>query len=249
MTTIDLNSDLGESYGRYHLGNDDQVIPLISSANIACGFHAGDPDVMYQTVEMAEKAGIGVGAHPGFPDLDGFGRRKMDLSAAAVTHMVTYQIAALAGFTKTHRLHHVKPHGALYNAAGKDLALATAICQGIKAEDPHLMVYALSNSALVTAAQNLGLPVAQEVFADRNYQVDGSLVPRSQDNAVLHDPDEIAKRTISMIKTQSVVAVTGETVPIKVDSICVHGDNSAALEIVKHLTQALKQEGIAIKTR
>ncbi|AQW20930.1 lactam utilization protein LamB [Lentilactobacillus curieae] len=248
MLKIDLNSDLGESYGRYHIGKDDQVIPLITSANIACGYHAGDPDVIAKTVATAEENHVGVGAHPGFPDLDGFGRRKMDMSLDSVSHMVTYQIAALAGFTSNHKLHHVKPHGALYNAAGKDLNLALAICRGIKEFDPNLTVYALSNGKLVEAAKQLGLPVAQEVFADRNYEADGSLVSRKKPNAVLTDPEVVAKRTVEMIKNQAVTAITGETVPLTVNSICVHGDNDAALQIVSQLHKTLNNEQIDVAT-
>ncbi|GAF37898.1 5-oxoprolinase subunit PxpA [Lentilactobacillus farraginis] len=248
MVAIDLNSDLGESYGRYHLGKDQQVIPLISACNIACGFHAGDPDVMAHTVSLAEQAGIGVGAHPAFPDLDGFGRRYMQMDLASVTDMIVYQVAALEGFTHDHRLHHVKPHGALYNAAGKDLDLAKAICRGIKMVDPNIIVYGLANSQLIKAAEFYHLPAAEEVFADRNYQADGSLVPRTQPNAVLTDPEEIANRTVQMIQNQSVTAITGETVPLKIDSICVHGDNDQALAIVKALVKRLHQEKIDIET-
>lgn len=248
MVSIDLNSDLGESYGRYHLGRDQQIIPLISACNIACGFHAGDPDVMAQTVSLAEKSGIGIGAHPAFPDLDGFGRRYMKMELKSVTDMIIYQVAALEGFTHSHHLHHVKPHGALYNAAGRDIELAKAICKGIQAVDPRIIVYGLANSKLVDAAKEYHLPVAQEVFADRNYQADGSLVPRTQPNAVLTDPDEIADRTVHMIRTQTVTAVTGETVPLKIDSICVHGDNDQALAIVKKLVDRLHHEKIEIST-
>ncbi|UQS86594.1 LamB/YcsF family protein [Nicoliella spurrieriana] len=246
MVSIDLNSDIGESYGRYHLGNDAEIISLVSSCNIACGFHAGDPNVMAKTVQLAEKAGVGIGAHPGFPDLNGFGRRYIQMDAESVTDMVTYQVAALAGFTKGHRLHHVKPHGALYNAAGKDINLARAICKGIQNVDSHLLVYGLSNSQLVLAAQEFGLPVVSEVFADRNYQADGTLVPRSQPNAVISDPELIAKRTVEMIKNHSVTAITGETVSLQVDSICVHGDNQKALAIVRRLVDQLKLDSITI---
>ncbi len=247
MLTIDLNSDLGESFGRYTLGNDSALIPLISSANIACGYHAGDPNTMFKTVRLAEKSGVGVGAHPSFPDLNGFGRRYMSMQLEDVTHMIIYQIAALLGFTKNHRLHHVKPHGALYNAAGKNLKLAMAICKGIKFVDPDIRVYGLSNSCLIQAAKNLKLPFVQEVFADRNYEEDGSLVPRTQQKAVLTDPDFIAKRAVNMIKTKSVISITGKKVPLAVDSICVHGDNQKALFIVKKIITNLKQNKIIMK--
>lgn len=243
MTTVDLNSDLGESFGRYQLGQDKEIIALVTSVNVACGFHAGDPDVMAQTVADAQAAGVGVGAHPGFPDLQGFGRRKMALSPAEVQHLVTYQVGALQGFCDQ-PLHHVKPHGALYNAAAKDHDLAVAICKGIQVVDPELPLYGLAHSELIKAAQEVGLPYAQEVFGDRNYQADGSLVPRSQPNAVITDPQAIAKRTVAMIVNQAVTALDGTTVPLKTDTICVHGDNAAALEIVRQLVKTLHTENI-----
>lgn len=247
MTRIDLNSDLGESFGRYTIGNDDQVLDLITAANVACGFHAGDPDVMAQTVALAEAKGVAIGAHPGFPDLGGFGRRKLDMAPAEVKNMVTYQVSALMGFTKDHRLHHVKPHGALYNAVAKDLALARAICEGVAQVDDQLPLYGLAGSQLLEAAKEVGLPAYSEVFADRGYQADGSLVPRSQPNAVLTDPLAVAERALSMVQTQSVTAVTGETVPLKVDTICVHGDNQAALALVDQLRQTFTANGITIQ--
>ncbi|QWQ33427.1 LamB/YcsF family protein [Limosilactobacillus fermentum] len=247
MTRIDLNSDLGESFGRYTIGNDDQVLDLITAANVACGFHAGDPDVMAQTVALAEAKGVAIGAHPGFPDLGGFGRRKLDMAPAEVKNMVTYQVSALMGFTKDQRLHHVKPHGALYNAAAKDLALARAICEGVAQVDDQLPLYGLAGSQLLEAAKEVGLPAYSEVFADRGYQADGSLVPRSQPNAVLTDPLAVAERALSMVQTQSVTAVTGETVPLKVDTICVHGDNQAALALVDQLRQTFTANGITIQ--
>lgn len=247
MTRIDLNSDLGESFGRYTIGNDDQVLDLITAANVACGFHAGDPNVMAQTVALAEAKGVAIGAHPGFPDLGGFGRRKLDMAPAEVKNMVTYQVSALMGFTKGHRLHHVKPHGALYNAAAKDLELARAICEGVAQVDDQLPLYGLAGSQLLVAAKEVGLPAYSEVFADRGYQADGSLVPRSQPNAVLTDPLAVAERALSMVQTQSVTAVTGETVPLKVDTICVHGDNQAALALVDQLRQTFTANGITIQ--
>lgn len=246
MLTVDLNSDLGESFGHYTIGNDANVLPLITSANVACGFHAGDPSVMAKTVAIAESNGVAVGAHPGYPDLNGFGRRRMAMDPNDVTNMITYQVGALAAFTKGHHLHHVKPHGALYNAAGKDLDLAVAICKGIKRVDPELPIYGLSGSNLIKAAEQVGIPSRSEAFADRAYQADGSLVPRSQKGAVLTDPAEVAQRAVHMIKDQAVTAITGEKVPLKVDSLCVHGDNEAALAIVKELRKTLKANGIAL---
>lgn len=248
MTKIDLNSDLGESFGRYSLGRDAEIIPLVSSVNVACGYHAGDPDVMSQTVKLAEQAGVGIGAHPGFPDLQGFGRRKMDMKPEQVSNMITYQVGALQAFTTANKLHHVKPHGALYNAAAKDHELAVAICQGIYRVDPDLPIYGLANSELISAAQEVGLPYAQEAFGDRNYNADGTLVSRSLPNAVIKDPKEVAQRVASMVNDQEIIALDGTKIPLKPDSICVHGDNQAALDIVKQLHVGLSEAGIEIKT-
>jgi UPF0271 protein len=244
---IDLNSDLGESFGRYQLGRDPEVIKLVTSVNVACGFHAGDPDVMAKTVTAAQTAGVGVGAHPGYPDLQGFGRRQMKLTPLEVKHLVMYQIGALQAFTADHQLHHVKPHGALYNMAAKDHELALAICQGIQQVDPQLPVYGLAGGELIKAAQEIGLPFAQEVFGDRNYLADGSLVPRSQVNAVITDPKEVAAHVLEMIKTHSVTAIDGTKVKLQADSVCVHGDNQAALAIVTQLRQRLLEQKITLQ--
>ncbi|WP_334329590.1 LamB/YcsF family protein [Companilactobacillus sp. HBUAS59699] len=248
MKKIDLNSDLGESFGRYSLGRDSEVIPLVSSVNVACGYHAGDPDVMSETVKLAEQSGVGIGAHPGFPDLQGFGRRKMDMKPEQVANMVTYQVGALQAFTSAKKLHHVKPHGAIYNAAAKDHELAVAICQGIYRVDPTLPIYGLANSELISAAREVGLPYAQEAFGDRNYNADGTLVSRSLPNAVIKDPVVIAKRVAKMINDQEIVALDGTKIPLQPDSICVHGDNQAALDIVKQLHVGLAEAGINIQT-
>ncbi|MFT8470917.1 MAG: 5-oxoprolinase subunit PxpA, partial [Oenococcus sp.] len=247
MQSIDLNSDLGESFGRYSLGNDDQIIKLVSSVNVACGFHAGDPDVMAQTVAKAQAAGTAIGAHPSYPDRQGFGRRFMAMTADEVKHLVIYQIGALKAFTKNGRLHHVKPHGALYNRAAKDHELALAICQGIQAVDPKLPIYGLAGSQLIKAAQEIGLPFAQEAFADRNYEADGSLVARSHENAVITDPDLIAKRVLKLIQTQTLETIDGSILNLKADSICVHGDNKAALEIVEKIRSVLSEANIEFK--
>ncbi|WP_125772510.1 LamB/YcsF family protein [Companilactobacillus furfuricola] len=246
MTKIDMNSDLGESFGRYSLGRDSEIIPLVSSVNIACGFHAGDPDVMAKTVALAEKAGIGVGAHPGFPDLQGFGRRKMAMKPAEVKNMVTYQVGALQAFTSNKKLQHVKPHGALYNMAATDHDLAVAICEGIKQVDPDLPIYGLANSELIKAAIEVGIPYAQEAFGDRNYNADGTLVSRSLPNAVIKEPKEVAQRVLAMIQNEEIVALDGTKIPLKPDSICVHGDNQAALDIVSELRSTLTDAGIEI---
>lgn len=226
MYKVDLNSDLGESFGRYTIGSDDRIIPLITSANIACGFHASDPVVMMKTVNMVKKAGTGAGAHPGYPDLMGFGRRNMNVSHEEAKAYTLYQISALGGMCKAAgvKLSHVKPHGAMYNMAGKDYELSKAICEAIKEYDPSLIVMGLAGSQMVKAARDMGLKTAEEVFADRAYEEDGSLVARSKPGAMIEDEDEAIARVVRMIKEGKVQAITGNDIDIKADSVCVHGD-------------------------
>lgn len=243
---IDLNCDLGESFGRYTLGLDAEVLPYVTSANIACGFHAGDPTVMAATVALAEKNQVALGAHPGLPDLVGFGRRKMQITPAQAQADVQYQVGALAAFSKNGKLHHVKPHGALYNMAAQDYELARGICLGIKAVDPTLILVGLANSQLIKAAQDIELPCAQEVFADRNYLADGSLVPRSQPNALITDEQTAVDRTIKMIQTQSVTAIDGQQVALKPDTVCVHGDGAKAVAFVQKIHAALLAADIEV---
>ena len=248
MYRVDLNSDLGESFGRYTLGMDDRVIPLITSANVACGYHASDPMVMAKTVAMAKEAGIRVGAHPGFPDLMGFGRRNMAVTPEEAKAYVLYQLGALDGFCRSQgiRLQHVKPHGALYNMAAKDYELAKGICQAVAEFDKDLIVLALSGGQLARAAQDMGLRTALEVFADRAYEEDGTLVGRGKPGAMVTDEEEAIARVVSMVKEQRVEAVTGKDIPIHADSVCVHGDGEKALAFVQRIRQALSQEGIAL---
>ncbi len=248
MYRVDLNCDLGESFGRYTIGSDEQVIPLITSANVACGYHASDPVVMDQTIKMAKEAGIQVGAHPGFPDLMGFGRRNMVVSPEEARDYVLYQLGALSAFTRVHgmRIQHVKPHGALYNMAAKDYELSKAICEGIKAFDDKLIVLALSGGELARAAKDLGLPTALEVFADRAYEEDGSLVNRRKPGAVITDEQEAITRVVRMVKEGKVTAITGKDIPIKADSICVHGDGVKALAFVQKIREKLTAEGVEI---
>lgn len=248
MYLVDLNSDLGESFGRYTLGNDDKIIPLITSANVACGYHASDPVVMDQTIAMAKEAGIRVGAHPGFPDLMGFGRRNMAVSPAEAKAYTLYQLGALDAFCRAHgvKMQHVKPHGALYNMAAKDYELSKAICEAILEFDKNLIVMALSGGELVRAAKDMGLRVALEVFADRAYEEDGSLVNRRKEGAMITDEDLAISRVIRMIKEQKVTAITGKDIPIKADSVCVHGDGAKALAFVEKIRKALTEEGIEI---
>ncbi|MDR1734258.1 MAG: 5-oxoprolinase subunit PxpA [Oscillospiraceae bacterium] len=246
---IDLNCDLGESFGTYTLGLDAEVIPYISSANIACGFHAGDALVMEQTVGLCAKAGVSVGAHPGYPDLQGFGRRNLAASPAEVRSYVTYQVGALAAFCKAAgtQLRHVKPHGAMYNMAGKDPLLAAAIAEAVASVDEKLILLALSGSAMIEAAKAIGLPYASEVFADRAYEEDGSLVARTKAGAMITDEALAIRRVIGMVKNGTVEAVTGKVIPLSPDSVCVHGDGPKALAFVKEIRAALTAEGIDIE--
>ena len=208
MTTyqIDLNCDLGESFGNYRLGNDESVLKFVTSANVACGFHGGDPGVMRKTVALCAQEGVAVGAHPGLPDLVGFGRRNMAVSPAEVYDMVVYQIGALLGFARTEgvRLRHVKPHGALYNMAAKDFKLADAIARAVRDVDPQLVLFGLSGSQLIAAGKQVGLATASEVFADRTYQPDGTLTPRTEPDALITDVSQAVAQVLRMVKEQTV---------------------------------------------
>ena len=249
MYAIDLNSDLGESFGAYKMGRDADIIPLISSANVACGFHAGDPTTMDATAKVCKAAGAAIGAHPGFADLVGFGRRNMAVSPADAKALIIYQVGALDAFCKANglKLQHVKPHGALYNMAAKDAALAQAICEGIYEYDPTLILLGLANSQMIEQAQAIGLPWAAEVFADRAYEDDGTLVARTKEGAMIKDEDEAVARVIRMIKEGKVTSINGKDIEMKPDSVCVHGDSEKALLFVQKIRKALEDEGIAIK--
>ncbi|WP_299737494.1 LamB/YcsF family protein [Rossellomorea sp. y25] len=238
---IDLNCDLGESFGTYTIGQDEEMMKFVSSVNVACGFHAGDPLVMKQTVTNALNHNLKIGAHPGLPDLQGFGRRMMHVTPEEAYALVQYQIGALLAFVKAQggMLSHVKPHGALYNMAAKDSDLATSIAKAVYDLDPGLTLFGLSQSELTKAGEEIGLRVAHEVFADRTYQSDGSLTPRSLPNAVLHDENEVEKQVLRMVEKQEVVSTDGEVLSIKADTICLHGDNTAALNLAKRLYKKL----------
>lgn len=248
MLKIDLNCDLGESFGAYRLGLDDQVIPHVSSANVACGYHAGDPLVMDKTCALVAAAGARIGAHPGFPDLLGFGRRNLACSPQEAYAYVLYQLGALDGFCRAHglKMQHVKPHGALYNMAGKDYNLAKGICQAVSDFDSGLILLGLSGSELLRAAGDLGLRCASEVFADRAYEEDGSLVARTKPGAMIEDEGEAIARVVRMVKEQRVRAITGRDIEIKADSVCVHGDGPQALAFVQKIRAALEAEGVRI---
>ena len=245
-TKIDFNSDVGESFGQYKLGLDEDIVQYVSSANIACGFHAGDPMWMHRTVRIAEKNGVGIGAHPSYPDLRGFGRRNMNIEPEEVKNDVIYQIGALTGFTANKKLQHVKPHGAMYNNAVNDEKLAEAICSAITEVDAELILLALSGSRWISIAKDMGLKVAQEVFADRAINSDGTLVSRSINGSVIHDSELIAERSLKMIKDGYITSITGEDVPVDADSICMHGDTPGSVHIAKEVKAALETAGVDI---
>ncbi|WP_400246593.1 LamB/YcsF family protein [Niallia sp. JL1B1071] len=246
---IDINCDLGESYGAYRIGNDEAIIPFVTSVNIACGFHAGDPTTMRKTVSLALENNVAIGAHPGFKDVLGFGRREIKISASEVYDLVVYQIGALEAFVKAEggTLQHVKPHGALYNMAAKDKQLADAIAKAVYKVNPEYILFGLASSEIIRAGKRYGLKTANEVFADRMYQSDGSLTPRTQEHALIHNPDHAAKQIVHMVKDNKVISNQGEEVPIQADTICIHGDSNNGLSIVKTIRTTLLQSNISIQ--
>jgi UPF0271 protein len=247
---IDINCDLGESYGEFKIGNDEKIMPHITSANIACGFHAGDPTTIARTIDIAKKHGVAVGAHPGYPDIMGFGRREMQLTSEEAKNYTLYQVSALRGFAKAASLslQHVKPHGALYNMAVKDEKLSKAIVEAIKTIDTGLIVFAPPNSTLSEAAAKNGLRVAHEFFADRAYNPDGSLISRKQSNAIIQQPKKVVERVVKAVEDGKVVAVDGEVLDVgKVHTICVHGDTPTALELAETIKKGLVRAGIEVK--
>ena len=247
---IDINCDLGESYGEFKIGNDEKIMPHITSANIACGFHAGDPTTIARTIDIAKKHGVAVGAHPGYPDIMGFGRREMQLTSEEAKNYTLYQVSALRGFAKVASLslQHVKPHGALYNMAVKDEELSKAIVEAIKTLDTGLIVFAPPNSTLSEVAAKNGLRVAHEFFADRAYNPNGSLVSRKQSNAIIQDPKKVVERVVKAVEDGTVVATNGEVLDVgKVHTICVHGDTPTALELAETIKKRLVRAGIEVK--
>jgi UPF0271 protein len=241
---VDLNADLGEG-----APDDAELLTLVSSANIACGWHAGDARLMQATVTAALARGVALGAHPSYPDREHFGRREMQLAPADVRADLVYQIGALDALVRAAggRLHHVKPHGALYNQAARDPALADAVAGAVLDVDPSLALYGLAGSELLRAAERAGLRAVAEVFADRGYRADGSLVPRGQPGALIHDADEAVARTLRMVRDGSVVAVTGETVALQAQTLCLHGDGPHALAFARALHAALTQAGVQLR--
>jgi len=246
--SVDINSDVGESFGAFRVGEDDGVMESVTSVNVAAGFHGGDPRTIQSVVNRARERGIAVGAHPGFPDLVGFGRRDMRLSAEEIRADVLYQIGAVHAFTQAAGipLRHVKPHGQLNNMAVKDGAMAEAIADAIRSFDSSLILIAYGGE-LTRAGEAAGLRVAHEVFADREYQGDGTLVSRSSAHAVIHDPQKIAERTVRMVKEGRAVAIGGEVISVRVDTICVHGDTPGAADAARALRQALETNGIQVQ--
>lgn len=246
---IDLNSDLGESFGRWTLGNDAELMKSITSANVACGYHAGDPGVMRETIRLARDAGVAIGAHPGFPDLAGFGRRNMAASPREVEDFVLYQVGALAGIAVAEgvRLQHVKAHGALYNMAVRDRALADAIARAVASFDRSLILFALPHTELYRAAEAFGLRVAAEGFADRAYDADGSLTPRTRPGAVIHSSEDVIGRAVRMAQTGIVRATNGTDIPMRVDTICTHGDTPGSHELTRQLRAGLEAAGILVR--
>lgn len=247
MAFVDLNSDLGESFGVWRLGDDASLLPRITSANIACGFHGGDPRVMLRTVREAARLGVGIGAHPGFPDLVGFGRRNISATPDEVYSDTLYQIGALHAFCQAHgtQLQHVKPHGQLNNMAFNDAAMARALASAVRDFSRELILVAYGGE-LLRAGEELGLPIGHEVFADRAYRADGSLVPRSEPGAMI-GPDLIAARAVRMVQEGGVQAITGAWVALKVETICVHGDTPGAAALAGEVRTALEAAGIAVR--
>jgi 5-oxoprolinase (ATP-hydrolysing) subunit A len=245
---VDLNCDLGESFGRYGLGEDEAMLRVVTSANIACGLHAGDPPVIARTVALAKQNGVAVGAHPGYPDLQGFGRREMKLSPDELEAFTLYQIGALAGFCRAASapLVHVKPHGALYNTVAREADLAVAVARAISTFDPNLIVVTLPNSALEQAAHALGLRVAREGFADRAYHADGTLAPRSEPGAVINDPAQAAERAVRMVTRGEVETTDRRIIPLRVDTLCIHGDTPSAVRIATQLRAALEAASVQV---
>jgi 5-oxoprolinase (ATP-hydrolysing) subunit A len=249
MLSIDLNCDMGESFGAWTMGNDRALMDYCTSVNIACGFHAGDATVIRQTIETALEKQVAVGAHPSFPDLQGFGRRAMNLSPQEVFDVVLYQVAAIYQMTTAlgGRLHHVKPHGALYNEAAKKPEPAAAIVRAVKAVDGDLIFFGLSGSFLISEAEKIGLRTASEVFADRTYQPNGNLTPRSESNALIHDSQQAIEQVLQMVETQTVTATNGAQVPLRAETVCIHGDGANALEFASAVREALEAKGIAVR--
>ncbi len=246
---IDINSDLGESFGAYRIGHDAGLMKAITSANVAAGFHAGDPTVLRETIRIAKANGVAVGAHPGFPDLVGFGRRELNVTPKEAEDFVLYQVAAVAGVAKSEGvpLQHVKAHGALFNMAVRNAELAAAIARAVAAFDRSLILFGLPGSEILKAGREAGLPVASEVFADRAYEPDGSLASRRKPGSVIHDADAVVARAVRMVKEHTVVAIDGSVVPLEADTICVHGDTPGSDELAAKIRRGLETSGVTVR--
>jgi len=247
MQRIDLNSDIGESFGAWTLGGDEALLRIITSANIACGMHAGDPGVMRRTVDAALAHDVAIGAHPGLPDLAGFGRRRMAITPQEAYDLVVYQVGALSAFVHAAggRMQHVKPHGALYNMAAENVELADAIARAVHDVSPNLILYGLSGSALIAAGRRTGLRTASEVFADRLYLPNGTLAPRSSGAGILHDPEQATRRVLRMLR-DGVVVAEDRHVPVTAETVCIHGDTPGASDLARGLRERLEREGVRV---
>jgi 5-oxoprolinase (ATP-hydrolysing) subunit A len=248
MLKIDLNCDMGESYGAWKMGADAEVMPYISSANIACGFHGGDPATIRTTVKLALDHGVAIGAHPSLPDLQGFGRRVMKISPQEMYDLVVYQAGAVEAFARAAggRLHHVKCHGALYNMAANDERLSEAMARAVKDLGGELMLYALSNSLMMATARKAGVRVAGEVFADRGYADDGTLAPRGEPGGMIEDADVAATRALEMIEKRFVLSLSGKRIPVSPDTLCLHGDQPGAVAFARAIRKAFAEHGIEV---
>jgi UPF0271 protein len=248
MKRIDINCDMGESYGAWKMGEDAAVMPYVTSANIACGFHGGDPATIRKTVRLALDHGVAVGAHPSLPDLQGFGRRAMKITAQDMYDLVVYQAGAVEAFARAAgaRLHHVKCHGALYNMAANDEALSEAMARAVKDLGNGIMLYTLSNSKMMQIAERQGLRVAGEVFADRGYSDDGTLAPRDQPGGMIEDAAQAVQRALAMVEKGYVIALSGKPVPVCADTLCLHGDQPGALAFAMAIRKAFTEKGIAL---
>ncbi|CAM4478536.1 LamB/YcsF family protein [Paenibacillus typhae] len=249
MKSVDLNCDMGESFGAYRIGQDEDILPYITSANIACGFHAGDPGIMSRTVQLALKHDVAVGAHPGLQDLAGFGRREIKLSPREAYELTVYQVGALWGFVRAEggMLRHVKPHGALYNMAAASAGLAEAIAEAVYRIEPELILFGLAGSELIRAGNRAGLRTASEVFADRTYQSDGALTPRSRPDALVTDEQQALHQVLSMVQEGKVRSTDGRDVAITAETICLHGDGHHAVAFASAIRSSLESAGIAVQ--
>lgn len=248
MAMLNLNSDLGESFGPWKMGSDAAMLRIVNSANVACGFHAGDPSVMLQTAGLAKENGVSIGAHPGYPDLQGFGRRRMDMPLGELEAMLIYQIGALDACARAQgvRVTHVKPHGALSNVACAERKVADAVARAVRRLDPSLILLAPAASELIAAGREQSLPVVEEIFADRAYLDDGNLVPRSQPGAMIHGAEASLQHVMRMVEEQALISITGKRIPVNPQSICVHGDNVDAVATAQVIREGLIKAGYSL---